>query len=199
MKESGYSEKFRRQIIQAGLAGWDKMQQVAAEGGRPVNRPASWNAEERAKEKIGKSMMWHKKGGYDVPIFIPCTPGSELARKIKAMEEMTGKGKKRSFRVRVVETGGISLRQMKKKMYAAFTPSSSHASHVIAYVTLLLPQSPPPSALHGKQSGLPHFCPDQGSAFCSIWRRDRPPVSTTLTLKLLFLPPVLLLGQSPVN
>ena len=60
--------------------------------------------------KKKKSLTWHKKGGYDAPIFIPCTPGSELAKRIKQLEENSGKQGKRSFRVRVVESSGMTFR-----------------------------------------------------------------------------------------
>ena len=56
--------------------------------------------------------MWHRKGGYDVPVFVPSTPKSELATRIKHMEEVSGRNGQRCIRFRVVETGGVSLRQM---------------------------------------------------------------------------------------
>ena len=37
------SERFRHHVIEAGVIGFDKMVQVAAEGGRPVNRKSSWS------------------------------------------------------------------------------------------------------------------------------------------------------------
>ena len=87
MKVSGYGEMFRQQAIMSALQGFDKMVEVAEEGGRPVNRTRSWEADLRQKKVVSKKMSWPKAGGYDVPLFIPFTPGSQLAQQFKEAEE----------------------------------------------------------------------------------------------------------------
>ena len=110
MKASGYSERFREQVINAGLKGFDQMKAVAEAGGRPVNRKSSWNREQRKRTKMSKSITWHKSGNYDVPLFVPCTPNSELARNIQALERDTAFA--RPVRIKIVETGGISMKSL---------------------------------------------------------------------------------------
>ena len=83
MMMSGYGEKFREEVIVSGVNGFEKMVQVQEDGGRLVNRPRSWEQDTRKKKKTEKVITWHKTGGFDVPLFIPCTPGGELAKRIK--------------------------------------------------------------------------------------------------------------------
>ena len=113
MKMSGYCEKFREEVIASGVNGFEKMVQVQEAGGRPVNRPRSWEQETRRKKKTEKSITWHKNGGFDVPLFIPCTPGGELAKKIKGVEEK--KSGNRTVRFKVIETGGIAMKSLLQK------------------------------------------------------------------------------------
>ena len=113
MKASGYSEKFRCEIINAGLRGYEKMSQIEESGGRPINRLRSDNASERKQEKLRNKITWHKKGGYNVPIFIPYTPKGELARIVRDISE---RDKSRKYvRFRVVEESGISFKNLLQK------------------------------------------------------------------------------------
>ena len=111
MKASGYSEKFREQIIDAGLKGFDKMTAVAEAGGRPINRPSSWQRQDRKRKKMAKKENWHRGGGFHVPLFVPCTPNGELAKRIKAVEESNCLGN-RCVRFKIVETGGDSVKSL---------------------------------------------------------------------------------------
>ena len=47
MQLSGYNQDFRYQVIKSGIEGYDKMREVELAGGRPVNRPRSWNEDRR--------------------------------------------------------------------------------------------------------------------------------------------------------
>ena len=49
MKASGYSERFRLEVIKSGLEGFERMTKVEEEGGRPVNRPRTWEPDLRQK------------------------------------------------------------------------------------------------------------------------------------------------------
>ena len=109
MKTSGYSERFRMQVLESGIAGFERMRQVAESGGRPINRKSSWEKQSRKKAKVAKSINWHKSGGYDVPIFVPNTPNSELARRIQEVEKSNPQ---RCIRFKVVETSGTSIKSL---------------------------------------------------------------------------------------
>ena len=54
LRDSGYNEKFRKQIIQSILGGWDKMLAEHEAGRRPINRSRNWQGENRRKEKTRK-------------------------------------------------------------------------------------------------------------------------------------------------
>ena len=68
MKVSGYNENYRFQVLKSGMEGHDKMLEVERGGGRPVNRPRTWNEDERQKKKELQSKSWFRAGGsFDVP------------------------------------------------------------------------------------------------------------------------------------
>jgi hypothetical protein len=104
MLASGYDEEFRHQVIKAGVAGFEKMVKVEEEGGRPVNRPRSWQEDSRQRDKYHKGLNWYRSGGHHVPLFVPHTPGSELARRMRRKEEENNQG--RSIRFLICEMGG---------------------------------------------------------------------------------------------
>ena len=108
MMMSGYPEKFREEVIISGVQGFEKMVAVQESGGRPVNRPRIWEKDARKRKKKKNSITWHKNGGFDVPLFVPCTPDGELAKKIKEIEKKSSGN--RTVRFKVVETAGVSLK-----------------------------------------------------------------------------------------
>ena len=65
---NGYNEAYRLQILKAGMMGYDRMLEVEREGGRPVNRPRSWEEDRRQMKKDLQSKTWYRKGGFDVPL-----------------------------------------------------------------------------------------------------------------------------------
>ena len=68
------------------------MVKVEREGGRPLNRPRSWEEDERQKSKFNKKKNWFWTGGHHVPLFVPHTPGSELAKRMRGKEEENNQG-----------------------------------------------------------------------------------------------------------
>ena len=86
MKASGYDEHYRYQVIKSGMEGFDKMLEEERRGGRPINAPRSWEEDRRQRKKELQPKSWFRKGGYDVPLFIPHTPGEELVKRIRAKE-----------------------------------------------------------------------------------------------------------------
>ena len=109
MRMSGYNENYRFQIIKSGVEGFDKMLKESEDGGRPINSPRTWEEDLRQKNKYFKKKRWYRRGGYDVPLFVPHTPRGELAKKMKEKEAQNNQG--RSIRFRIVEKGGITLEQ----------------------------------------------------------------------------------------
>ena len=73
MRVSGYSEKYRFEIIKSGVEGFDKMIAEENKGGRPINQRRTWNQDQRQKKKELQKKNWFKSGGFDVPLFVPHT------------------------------------------------------------------------------------------------------------------------------
>ena len=97
MKAAGYNEQFRLEVIKSSMAGFNKMVEVEKEGGRPINRPRSWEEDRRQVQKESRQLNWFRAGGHHVPVFVPHTPGSELARRMRAKEEENNQGRKVRF------------------------------------------------------------------------------------------------------
>ena len=109
MKASGYNQQYRFQVLKSGMEGYEKMLETERRGGRPINRRRSWGEDERQKKKELQSKVWFRRGGHDVPLFVPHTPRGELARRIKEKEAQNNQGRK--IRFKIVEKSGITLEQ----------------------------------------------------------------------------------------
>ena len=110
LRDSGYTERYRQQLIKSVLKGWDKMVEEHKAGRRPINRARSWQEASRRQEKAKKKTSWFKSGGYTTVIFCPYTPGSELAKKWRMIEERGAES--RGWRYKVVEQGGRQVRSI---------------------------------------------------------------------------------------
>ena len=113
LKLSGYSQDYRFQIIQAGVKGYEKMVEVEDAGGRPVNKPRTWEEDLRQKKKELQKSSWYRKGGFHVPLFVPHTPGGELVRRMKQKEGENNQG--RQVRFKIVGKAGVTLEQKLRK------------------------------------------------------------------------------------
>jgi hypothetical protein len=81
MQYSGYSKKFRYEVVDSALKAYRVRQDEEKEGVRPMHRPKSWNKSEREEAKVWKKENWYKKNGDESVIFVPPTQGSELQRR----------------------------------------------------------------------------------------------------------------------
>ena len=108
LRDSGYGERFRVEVIRSILEGWRKMVEEQEKGGRPINRPRKWNQGEREESKWRKKTSWYRAGGYTTVIFCTYTPNSVLAKKWREVEARGAAT--RGWRYRVVELGGRSIR-----------------------------------------------------------------------------------------
>ena len=113
MRDSGYPERMREEIIQSGLKGYEKLVEVESSGGRPVNRPRKSDQTERRKEKAKRKDTWYKQGGYSSVLFVPCTPGGVLAKQMKEVEARSRND--RNWKVKIMEMGGQTLRSQTSK------------------------------------------------------------------------------------
>ena len=109
MRLSGYDENYRYQIIKSGVEGFDKMLEKEANEGVPINKPRTYEDDQRQKKKYSKKKNWFRKGGFDVPLFVPHTPGGELARRMRLKEAQNNQGRK--IRLKIIEKSGITLEQ----------------------------------------------------------------------------------------
>ena len=62
---------------------------------------------------IANKRNWFRKGGYDVPLFVPHTPRGILAKTMREKEAQNNQG--RRIRFKIVEKGGVTLEQMLRR------------------------------------------------------------------------------------
>ena len=89
------------------------MLQREANEGVPINKPRAYEEDQRQRKKFFQKKCWFKKGGYDVPLFNPHTPGGELAKRMRMKEAQNNQG--RRIRFKIVEKGGITLEQLLRR------------------------------------------------------------------------------------
>ena len=58
LKRSGYSERFRYEVISDAIRGHQKLLQEEEEGRRPLNRPRGFQEEERRRKRQEKGGRW---------------------------------------------------------------------------------------------------------------------------------------------
>jgi hypothetical protein len=67
LRASGYDETYRMRVIKSEVEGFDRMAEVARSGGRPINRPRTWEEDLRHKKKELKKQDWFRPGGFLIP------------------------------------------------------------------------------------------------------------------------------------
>ena len=110
LKNSGYCEKFRAEVLRSGLQGYSKIVAAEKEGRRPVYRPKDWQKSARWLAKKKKKKGWLGKF-WKSCIFIPPTPGSKLKKMMQKKEEETRIGGRESWPIKIIETAGRTLEQ----------------------------------------------------------------------------------------
>ena len=63
LKRSGYSERFRHEVISDALRGFEKKRQEEAAGGQPIDRPREYHQEDITKRRKGEGGSIHAKSG----------------------------------------------------------------------------------------------------------------------------------------
>ena len=109
MKASGYTKKFRYQIVHSALTAYDKIIKAYEEGKRPLYRTREWRNKEKSDDGRMKKVNWYQKGNWESIIFIPATPNSVLKK------EMESKIRQTNIKIKVVEKAGTSLKRLLQK------------------------------------------------------------------------------------
>ena len=114
LKNSGYSVKYRAEILDSSLKAFEQMVEDDIKGIKPLYRGRDWNVKERKKAKQDKKLNWYKKTGnqpeFKTVLFVPVTKGGTLAKEMKQREEEINKFSKE--RIKIIEDGGIKLKNM---------------------------------------------------------------------------------------
>ena len=110
LKNSGYSQKFRVEILKSGLKGYNKILKAEKDGVRPMYRPKGWKESARWLEKRRKKNNWLGTF-WKSCIFVPPTPGSELKKQMQAKEEEMRAGGREAYPIKIIETAGRTLEQ----------------------------------------------------------------------------------------
>ena len=106
MRMSGYSERFRREIMVSGIRGYERQLKDSDDGVCPMHRSRGYRKEERMKEKYMKKRSWYKP--CDAVLFCPSTPRGELAKRMRKVT--TDVSERHGIRVKVVERAGVDIR-----------------------------------------------------------------------------------------
>ena len=119
MQLSEYDVKYRKATLLSALRIWDRMVLEQEQGVRPVSRPANWDRVGRRRRKENKRHNWSANGGCIAPIFVPATPGGELAKELK---EIADKEAVAGMKFKIVETGGTAVKYKVQSSNPTATP-----------------------------------------------------------------------------
>ena len=119
MRTAGYSEKYRKEVLQHALRIFDKKWMDHREGIQPIFRHKRWKKEERKMAKASKKLNWAKGDGHIAPIFVPTTPGGKL---MKMMRKVAEEEAKEGIRFKIMEVGGRTMKKVLQKSNPTATP-----------------------------------------------------------------------------
>ena len=120
MKNSGYTQNYRIQILKSALKAFQKMVEEDTNGTKPLFRSKQWNIEHRTESKKNKLKNWYKNGEksdveYKSILFVPPTPGGDLLKELRKREdELNGKN---GQRIKIVEKGGVKMERILTNKY----------------------------------------------------------------------------------
>ena len=114
LKNSGYNQKFRREILDSALKAFQKMVEDDKNGIKPLYRSRDWNCEERKKSKSKKKLNWWNNEKSEIQyksvLFVTPTPGGVLAKALRQREEELNKNGKE--RIKIEEKGGTKIKDI---------------------------------------------------------------------------------------
>ena len=115
LKDSGYSQKFRAEIIRSAKNAFNLQSQNDRKGIRPLFRDKKRILQDQKEKGVGVIDWWNKayyddsnKQRFSTILFVPPTPGAKLAKQMQKREaELNAHS---DTRIKVVETGGHRLK-----------------------------------------------------------------------------------------
>jgi hypothetical protein len=114
LKNSGYSYKFRKEILDSGLKAFQKMKDDDENNVKPMYRSRDWNAKERQLSKSKKKFNWwnttKSEIQYKSVLFVAPTPGGLLAKQLRQREAELNKNNKE--RIKIEEKGGLKIKDI---------------------------------------------------------------------------------------
>ena len=114
LKNSGYDQKFRTEILDSALKAFEKIKEDDKNQIKPMYRDRTWHSEERKVNKEERKHNWwnskRAKVQYKSVLFVPPTPGGVLAKEVSQREEELNKNS--DERVKIVEKGGFKIKDM---------------------------------------------------------------------------------------
>jgi hypothetical protein len=112
LKNSGYDQKFRIEIVDSALKAFEIMIEEDRKGSKPLFRDRNWQQEARLAAKQNKKRNWFRDGNskYKTVLFVPPTPGSQLAKQLQSRENEVNKYNEE--RIKIVESGGVKIEEL---------------------------------------------------------------------------------------
>ena len=119
LRNSGYDEEFRLEVLKSTLNGYEKIVEDDKNGVKPMYRSKECKERNNWKgKKLFKKQNWWK-GKDQVKnksvIFVPATPGGELARMFREVEKEQRKENKNQMNFQIIEQTGVSLEKQFQK------------------------------------------------------------------------------------
>ena len=108
MKEAGYGENYRKDVLTHALQIYDKKWEEHRKGSCPIFRHKSWKSKERREDKRNKRLNWASKEGHIAPIFVPTTPGGTLMKMLRKVAE---EEEKEGIKFKIMEVGGRTMKR----------------------------------------------------------------------------------------
>ena len=106
MQFSGYTPKFKGEVVRSAMNAYRKLLDMDSQGTQPLYRPKTWKRIERQKERRKKKTNWFKRRGDLSVVFVPATPRSELKKKYEKCIKESGVG------IKVVEKSGRTIKSI---------------------------------------------------------------------------------------
>ena len=116
MQFSGYTKKFRIEVLRSGIQAYKKMKENDEKKIIPLHRPRKWKQQEREEKKRHKRENWYRRGGNDSVVFIPATPRGELKKRLMKKIQDT------NVKLKIVEKNGTTVKSLFQKAKLQRTP-----------------------------------------------------------------------------
>ena len=116
LKGSGYNEKERKTILEAGLKTYSNLKEKDNQGIRPLYRSVKFKLTENKPSKKSKARTWFQRDGntkFKSVMFVDATPGDKLLKMMKETEEKFKISEE--LRIKFVAKSGSKLRDILQK------------------------------------------------------------------------------------